>query len=167
MICNTQVYTALQIEDVLTNSMSLMQVVQQLLESMHLFGLSCLFQGLSEVLLLNAYLHLRKATHVLAGVFDLADVTAIAVCLIQASSKFDQVVSASSGQDLRAVVDGLGSSTGLSELFQQLYKITLLITVAQSLEMGLPVLAYFLFGSSISASWHNVLWVLVDLLHVV
>lgn len=143
------------------------QVVQQLLESMHLLGLSCLFQGLSEVLLLSAYLHLRKITHVLAGAFDLADVTAIAVCLIRASSKFDQVVLASSGQDLHAVIDGLGSSTGLTKLFQQLYKNTLLITIAQSLEMGLPILAYFLFGSSMSASWHNVLQVVVDLLRVV
>ena len=152
---------------VFTGSMNVLQVVQHLLESMHLFGLSCLFQALSEVLLLAAYLHLGKATHVLAGVFDLADVTAIAVCLIRASTKFDQVLSASSGQDLHAVIDGLGSSTGLTELFQQLYKITLLITVAQSVEMGLPVVMYFLFGSSISDSWHNVLRVLVDLLHIV
>ena len=144
-----------------------MQVVQQLLESMHLFGLSCLFQGLSELLLLSACWHLKKLTQMLAGTFDLADVTAIAVCLIRTSSKFDQVVSASSGEDLHAVIDGLGSSTGLTQLFQQLYKITLLITIAQSLEMGLPILAHLLFGSSISASWHNVLRVLVDLLHVV
>ena len=136
---------------------------------MHLFGLSCLFQGLSdlELLLLSAYWHLKKVTHMLAGAFDLADVTAIAVCLIRASSKFDQVVLASSGEDLHAVVDGLGSSTGLTQLFRQLYKITLLITVAQSLEMGLPILAHVLFGSNIAESWHNVLRVLVDLLHVV
>ena len=143
-----------------------MQVVQQLLESMHLFGLSCLFQGLSEVLLLSAYLHLSKATHVLAGAFDLADVTAVAICLFRASSKFDQVVMASSSQDLQAVMEGLGSSTGLTQLFQQLYKITLLITIAQSFEMGLPILAHVLFGSSLSSTWHNLVRVLIDLLHV-
>ena len=116
---------------------------------------------------MSAYIHLRKTTHILAGAFDLADVSAIAMCLFRASSKFDQVVLASSSQDLHAVIDGLGSSTGLTELFQQLYKITLLVTVAQCLEMGLPILAQVLFGSGISSTWHKVLRVLVDLLHVV
>ncbi len=37
----------------------------------------------------------------------------------------------------------------------------------QFLEMGLPTVAYVLFGSSISSTWHNALCIVVDFLQVV
>lgn len=41
------------------------------------------------------------------------------------------------------------------------------MTIKQSLEMGLPTVAYVLFGSSISSTWHNALCIVVDLLQVI